>query len=163
MTISLLILCDMYLICRRIVQQNSLVHLFQVVEVYGFDWTAHVWMRIRVVSNGDCLWWLAMHYYDVIMSAMASQITSLMIVYSIVYSGADQRKLCVAGFCAGNSPVTSEFPAQIASNTENLSIWWRHLGGLWFHWTAHVWRRIRIVSNGGCLWWVAILGSMMSH
>ena len=30
--------------------------------------------------------------YDVIMSAMASQITSLMIVYSIVYSGADQRK-----------------------------------------------------------------------
>ena len=29
---------------------------------------------------------------DVIMSAMASQITSLAIVYSIVYSGADQRK-----------------------------------------------------------------------
>ena len=32
------------------------------------------------------------HYNDVIMSAMASQITSLTIVYSIVYSGADQRK-----------------------------------------------------------------------
>ena len=32
------------------------------------------------------------HYDDVIMSAMASQITSLTIVYSIVYSGADQRK-----------------------------------------------------------------------
>ena len=32
------------------------------------------------------------HYGDVIMSAMASQITSLTIVYSIVYSGADQRK-----------------------------------------------------------------------
>ena len=32
------------------------------------------------------------HYNDVIMSAMASQITSLMIVHSIVYSGADQRK-----------------------------------------------------------------------
>ena len=32
------------------------------------------------------------HYHDVIMSAMASQITSLMIVYSAVYSGADQRK-----------------------------------------------------------------------
>ena len=32
------------------------------------------------------------HYRDIIMSAMASQITSLTIVYSTVYSGADQRK-----------------------------------------------------------------------
>ena len=32
------------------------------------------------------------HYNDVIMDAMASQITSLIIVYSIVYSGTDKRK-----------------------------------------------------------------------
>ena len=32
------------------------------------------------------------HYSDVIMVAMASQITSLTIVYSTIYSGADQRK-----------------------------------------------------------------------
>ena len=32
------------------------------------------------------------HYDDVIMTTMASQITSLTIVYSTVYSGADQRK-----------------------------------------------------------------------
>ena len=32
------------------------------------------------------------HYNDVIMDAMASQITSLTIVYSTVYSGAGQRK-----------------------------------------------------------------------
>ena len=32
------------------------------------------------------------HYNDVIMSAMASQTTSLTIVYSTIYSGADQRK-----------------------------------------------------------------------
>ena len=25
-----------------------------------------------------------------------------------------------------NSPVTGEFPAQMASNAENISIWWRH-------------------------------------
>ena len=38
--------------------------------------------------------WLTkrMHYNDVIMSAMASQITSLTIVHSAVYSGEDQRK-----------------------------------------------------------------------
>ena len=28
--------------------------------------------------------------------------------------------------CAGKSPVTGEFPAQLASNAENASIWWRH-------------------------------------
>ena len=33
-----------------------------------------------------------MHYGDIIMGTMASQITSLTIVYSTVYSGADQRK-----------------------------------------------------------------------
>ena len=33
-----------------------------------------------------------MHYSDIIISMMASQITSLTIVYSTVYSGADQRK-----------------------------------------------------------------------
>ena len=32
------------------------------------------------------------HYIDVIMSAMASQLTCLTIVYSTFYSGADQRK-----------------------------------------------------------------------
>ena len=32
------------------------------------------------------------HYNDVIMSAMASQITSIAIVYSTFYSGAEQRK-----------------------------------------------------------------------
>ena len=32
------------------------------------------------------------HYNDVIMGTMASEITSLIIVYSTVYSGADQRK-----------------------------------------------------------------------
>ena len=64
-----------------------------------------------------------------IMSMMTSQIISLAIVYSTVYSGANQRKspkLRVTGLCAGNSPVTGEFPAQRASNAKNASIWWRH-------------------------------------
>ena len=65
------------------------------------------------------------------MGVMASQITSLTIVYSTVYSGAVCRskktsKLRVTGLCAGNSPVASEFLAQMASNAENVSIWLRH-------------------------------------
>ena len=35
-------------------------------------------------------------------------------------------KLRVTGLCEGNSPMTGEFPAQMASNAENVSIWWRH-------------------------------------
>ena len=34
--------------------------------------------------------------------------------------------LRVTGLCAGNSLLTGEFPAQMASNAENVSIWWRH-------------------------------------
>ena len=68
------------------------------------------------------------HYSEAIMGTMASRITGLTIVYSTVYSGADQRKhqSCVTGICAENSPVTGEFPAQMASDAENVSIWWRH-------------------------------------
>ena len=35
-------------------------------------------------------------------------------------------KLRVTGLCEGIAPVTGEFPAQRASNAENVSIWWRH-------------------------------------
>ena len=35
-------------------------------------------------------------------------------------------KLRVTGLCAGNSPETGEFPAQMASDAENVSIRWRH-------------------------------------
>ena len=68
---------------------------------------------------------IACHYNDVIMSAMASQITNLTIVYSTVYSRRISKKtskLRVTGLCEGNSPVTGEFPAQKTSDVENVSI-----------------------------------------
>ena len=34
-------------------------------------------------------------------------------------------KLRITGLCEGNSLVIGEFPAQRASNAENVSIWWR--------------------------------------
>ena len=40
-------------------------------------------------------------------------------------------KLRVTGLCAGNSPGTGEFPAQMANNAENGSIWWRHHACWW--------------------------------
>ena len=54
------------------------------------------------------------------MRTMASQITSLTIVYSTVYAGADQRKHQSP---ASHSPGTGEFPAQMAINAENICNW----------------------------------------
>ena len=61
------------------------------------------------------------YYGDVMMGAMASQITSLTIVYSsclFVRRSKKTSKLRVTGLCAGNSPVTGE----MTSNAENVSI-----------------------------------------
>ena len=66
------------------------------------------------------------HYNDVILSTVASQITSLTIVYLTVYSGTDHRKHQSSASLALDSSVIGEFPAQRASNAENVSIWWRH-------------------------------------
>ena len=66
------------------------------------------------------------HYNDVTMSAMASQITGVSIVYSFRCRSKKTSKLCVTGLCEGNSSVTDEFPAQRAITAENVSIWWRH-------------------------------------
>ena len=63
------------------------------------------------------------------MGVIASQIISLTNVNSTVYSDADQRKhhsSASLAFVRGNSPGTGEFPAQMASKAENVSIWWSH-------------------------------------
>ena len=68
------------------------------------------------------------HYNDVIMGAMTSQITSLTSVYSTVYLVADQRKYQSSASLAFMRKFTGdrEFPAQMASKAENVSIGWRH-------------------------------------
>ena len=81
--------------------------------------------RIEVSLVGVHLVLLTQHYNDIIMRAMASQITSLTIVYSIVYSGADQRKYQSSASLAFVRGI-HRWPAQRASNAENVSIWWRH-------------------------------------
>ena len=57
-------------------------------------------------------------------------------------------KLRVTGLCEGNSPATGEFPAQRVSNTENVSIWWRHHDfvvkyGRWGFYPYPYWLRFR--------------------
>ena len=62
------------------------------------------------------------------MNAMASQITSLIIVSSTVLVRRGSKKTSkfrVTGLCAGNLPVTGEFPTQRANNAETVFIWWK--------------------------------------
>ena len=55
------------------------------------QWQRRLLLLCRCVQV-DAVWYHFNHYIDVIMTTMASQITSLTVVYSTVYSGADQRK-----------------------------------------------------------------------
>ena len=48
-----------------------------------------------------------------------------------------RRSKKTTGFCAGNSPVTGEFPAQMASNAANGCIWWRHRKMISYHTAKH--------------------------
>ena len=54
--------------------------------------------------------WLYIHHSDVIIGAVASEITILTIVYSTVYSSVDQGK--------DHWPLCGEFTGQMASNAE---------------------------------------------
>ena len=60
------------------------------------------------------------HYSGVVMSVIC------VIVYSSVYSGADQRKHQSSASLPFVREITGEFPAQWTSNVENVSISWRH-------------------------------------
>ena len=68
------------------------------------------------------------HYIDVTMTTMASQITSLTVIYSIVYSDADQRKHQSSASLAFVWGIHRDrwIPRTKASYVENVSIWWRH-------------------------------------
>ena len=150
----------------------------KIVCVYDYIKFAHnlmtVYACIYCPQQYDCASaFLCMHYSDVITSAMASQITTLTIVYSTVCSGADKKtsKLRVTGLCEGNSPMTGEFPAQRASNAEIFSILWRYHMIIWmcvyicafahYRMTAHVCAFAHIctslhISIRSCIWddWV---------
>ena len=98
----------------------------------------------RHATRSALVW--TIHYNDVIMGTIASQITSLTIVFSTIYSDADQNiKVSRHWPLCGNSPGTGEFPTQMAINTENFSISWRHhdLNQCWLTITEVQWQSHR--------------------
>ena len=117
---------------------------FDVMNVYSLHYMATLSCNIDIMETKMTLTFISckeseefdcdknghMPYYnDVIMSAMASQITSLTIFTQRFIQGADQRKhqsSASLAFVRGihRWPVNS--PHKGPSNTENVSIWWRH-------------------------------------
>ena len=59
---------------------------------FCLDRSDNIWIATHLISPSD-LHFVQLHYGDVIMGTIASQITSLTIVYSTVYSGASQRNI----------------------------------------------------------------------
>ena len=66
------------------------------------------------------------HYGDVIMGVSNHQPHDCLLNLLFRRRSKKTSKLRVTGLCAWNSPGTGEFLAQMASNAENVSIWWRH-------------------------------------
>ena len=98
--------------------------------------------NVVLIAEGDTYMvfceYFGEHYGEVVMGTVASQITSLTIVYSTVYSGADQRKhqsSASLAFVRGihRGPVNS--PHKWPVTRENVFIWWRHheMSVSWYH------------------------------
>ena len=75
---------------------------------------------------GEALIWEMLHYRDVIMRAMASQITYVWTVsFNLLFGHRAKKisKLRVTCLCEGNLPVPHVFPSQRSSNAENFPFW----------------------------------------
>ena len=81
-----------------------------------------------IMSTWSWAQWKLLHYNDVIMGTVVFQITSLTIVYSSFIQAQIKENIKAPRhwLLCGEFTRTGEFPAQMASNMENVSIWWRH-------------------------------------
>ena len=80
-------------------------------------------------SNFICVWYSSdeNRYSDVLIGAMVSQITSISIVYSTVYSGVDQRKYQSSASTASRWLVNSPHKGPVSRKIlpfDDLIIWW---------------------------------------
>ena len=94
--LCLYVIIFMYVTGSFFVEQGSLPLYPRIFMWFFYEWQAHFlansYYKCQDKGNIACRWHSTLHYNDVIMDTMESQITSLMIVYSTVYSGAYQRK-----------------------------------------------------------------------
>ena len=118
-------------------------------KIFGCVFTLSSYTNISIMGTAICQWSITEdsgpvshvnslriitcpknieHYNDVIMGVSNHQPNDCLL--NRLFRGRSMKtsKFRVTGLCEGNSPGTGEFPAQMASNAENVSIWWRHHG-----------------------------------
>ena len=78
------------LVCEVMLRENVHISSIKPLQKYNKARSACILLGKGCICGGRA--GAETHYSDVIMSTMASQIFSLTVVYSTVYSGADQRK-----------------------------------------------------------------------
>ena len=101
---------------------------FLQTSLQALSWNESISIRISSPSINECP--IVDHHNGVIMNAMTSQITCTghdgLLNRLFRRRSKKTSKLRATGLCEGNSQVTCEFPSQMASNAENVSIRWRH-------------------------------------
>ena len=117
------------------------------VCVHGVDWHRMSWQIVPSNYTSCCRmgYMLIIHY-----SKLHKWLPNDCLLNHLFRRSSKKTSMFrVTGLCAGNSPVTREFPAQRTSNAENISIWWRHHGlsdcKLSHHWFR--WRRVLVTAN----------------
>ena len=82
---------------------------------------------ISNVYSGKCVWYDPLQWHHNERHGISYRQPHNCLLHCLFrHRSKKMSKLHVTGLCAGNSPVTSEFPTRRASNTENISIWWCH-------------------------------------
>ena len=125
--------------------------------IYDMDHRVESPKRLSKSPLGDNV-----HYYnDVIMGVIASQIPSLTIVYSTVYSGADQRKHQSSASVAfvrgihrwsGNSPHKWPVTRKMSDDVIMLALNWAGVQSLLNRrYPAHIHLMVVIIQKGSCL------------
>ena len=94
--------CDVYV---HVCIHTTITHISTELYIYTYTYTYNIYMYIYIWAKSNMTenfhfglwrhgftstWWP--HYCEDLIGTKASQITSLTIVYSTVYSGTDQRK-----------------------------------------------------------------------
>ena len=87
----------------------------QILYMYLILPVEHLNLDLNITLTSQWAWW-----------RLKSSVLRLVTQRLFRRRSKTTSKLRVTGLCAGNSPLTGEFPAQKASNAENVSIWWRH-------------------------------------
>ena len=83
-------------------------------------------LRTRCIAMGDLHFNLSLRWHHNGYDSVSNHQPHDCLLNRLFRRRSKKTKLRVTGFCAGNSPGTGEFPAQMASNVENVSISWRH-------------------------------------